>query len=112
LKKEAEFGPVVVINVAESRCDALVLEDQDSDRPRLIPLPTLSYAGIKEMQLSLRVYISNPTGRSTRHIRQDLEPTGMSTQSILSMLYTTTVYPILEVLSLTVSNTYPSMCIC
>ncbi|KAJ7180462.1 CHAT domain-containing protein [Mycena filopes] len=47
LRAAAEGGPVVMINVSEHRCDALILQEQGP--PNVVPLPDLTLDGLREL---------------------------------------------------------------
>ncbi|KAJ7460582.1 CHAT domain-containing protein [Mycena latifolia] len=47
LRSAAEEGPVILVNVSEYRCDALIL--QEAGAPTLVPLPDLSLDELREL---------------------------------------------------------------
>ena len=57
IRSAAKNGPIVIINVSELRCDALVVQ---ADQIEVVPLPNLSLTGIER-----RAIESNPAAPST-----------------------------------------------
>ncbi|KIM72304.1 hypothetical protein PILCRDRAFT_81996 [Piloderma croceum F 1598] len=107
LRSAARFGPVVVINVHKTRCDALIVM-VDLDKVIHVPLEGFSYNEAQKMQNSLNKSLSI-AGVRTRDIRgprmvsTKLDDLGF--EAILSGLWTCVVKPVLETLAYHISNT-------
>ena len=96
-------GPVVIINVHFSRCDALVLCQQGGVAH--IPLPRLSYDRAMELQGDM-LQRGHMLGNSTRASSNDTDPVRMTghvhareshgIHNILADLWTSVVLPIIE----------------
>ncbi|KAB5590921.1 Aromatic di-alanine and TPR containing protein [Ceratobasidium theobromae] len=99
LLRAAQTGPVVVINVHESRCDALILLP---DRNKLghVPLPDFSPAKAHQAHGQLRQSLHGLRERGFKiAVRKDVQGGGFS--SALNMLWTDVVQPILDYLQYT-----------
>ena len=90
LLKAAQFGPVVYINVHDSRCDALILKP-DRDDVIHVPLEGLSHDRALKFRDSLRASLPLPGP-------------GGGFVEILSTLWNTVAKPILDPLELHVSH--------
>jgi len=98
LKKAADSGPVVVINIHHTCYDALVLE-QGRNEVHHIPLENLCYEDVEKMQKFLRNDLAGGTHRACG-LACPVECSGLET--VLSDLYSKVVYPILQGLGLVV----------
>ncbi|KAB5590920.1 hypothetical protein CTheo_5646 [Ceratobasidium theobromae] len=99
LLRAAQTGPVVVINVHESRCDALILLP---DRNELghVPLPDFSPTKAHQAHGQLRQSLHGLRERGFKiAVRKDVQGGGFS--SALNMLWTDVVQPILDYLQYT-----------
>ena len=103
----AKAGPVAVINVHGSRCDAFVLVD-DLDEVVHIPLPAFSYAKAQELHLHLNQLLSTA---GVRVRDADIRAMKIATTSkrggfefILSNLWSSVVKPVLDGLAFAVSH--------
>jgi tetratricopeptide (TPR) repeat protein len=100
LSMAAAHGPVVIINVHISRCDAIILAS--SSRVRRVGLPNLSVARIKKMYAATCSFVEN--GARRRDMRNDLAERAMAFatgtrhgtfQKVLGSLWYFVVQPIL-----------------
>jgi len=100
----ANTGPVVVLNVHEHHCDALVLM-AGLDEVLHIPLEHLSYKKAWALHQSLNEVLSvaHVHARDTRAVRHVTTTTGLDFASILSYLWSCVVKPVMDGLALTVS---------
>jgi tetratricopeptide (TPR) repeat protein len=99
LSHAARLGPVVVINVHELRCDALVLH---SEHITHVPLNAFSFSLGQDLRRALNQELSRgakmrATAPASSYIEQNVFP------RILSSLWTTVVEPVLASLKYTVS---------
>jgi len=106
-------GPVVIINVHEDRCDAVVLVAGTDDPPH-IHLDQFSYKDAVRLLRVLRAHISAPGGRMVEE-SDELEPvtktraiapfimSGETMQDVLRKLWLGVVKPILKALNILVS---------
>jgi hypothetical protein len=71
LSEAAQSGPVVVINVHQSRCDALIVI-ADLKEVIHVPLNDFSYDQAQELQHSLNKLLSSSVSRQpeTRHVQR------------------------------------------
>ncbi len=90
LKKAADSGPVVVINIHHTCYDALVLE-QGRNEVHHIPLENLCYEDVEKMQKFLRNDLAGGTHRACG-LACPVECSGLET--VLSDLYSKVVYPL------------------
>jgi hypothetical protein len=104
LRRAADSGPVVVVNIHKHRCDALILMT-DLDEVMHIPLDRFSYERAQELHLALNQLLSNSgvLARDTRAMRRVTTVTGTGFPSILLDLWSYVVKPVLDGLALTVS---------
>jgi hypothetical protein len=100
----ASAGPVVVANIHEQRCDALVLM-AGLDEVMHIPLDRFSYETAQELHRSLNQLLlaGGVRARDTRAMRRGTTTTGAVMQSILSDIWLNVVKPVLDGLAYTVS---------
>jgi hypothetical protein len=88
LRQAAIAGPVVIINISESRCDALIVH---FDRPvQLVPLPDVTLSGMKTLAKDFLMG-SQLDDRNKFEIRH-LRPT-------LQTLWSTIICPVMDTLS-------------
>ncbi|KIJ35218.1 hypothetical protein M422DRAFT_84116, partial [Sphaerobolus stellatus SS14] len=108
-------GPVVVINVHASHCDALILHSYNCTQPLIhIPLPELSYERAHELVTQMKLILKTHNFRSDRKMvlaNEDVANKGEDTlQTILAHLWTWVVHPILlklqSIIPVNVSNDY------
>jgi hypothetical protein len=106
LRIAAKAGPVVVINVHESRCDAFVLIDSLVEVVH-IPLPAFSYAKAQELHLHLNQLLSTAGVRvrdtGIRAMRRATSGHG-GFEFVLSNLWSSVVKPVLDGLAFSVSH--------
>jgi hypothetical protein len=100
----AKAGPVVVINIHEFRCDALVLVD-GLDEVVHISLDDFSYEQAQRLHRSLSQLLltAGVRTRDTRAMRRITTTTGAGFPSVLSDLWSHIVKPVLDSLVFTVS---------
>jgi hypothetical protein len=108
LRHAAKFGPVVVINVHKSRCDALALVDGLNE---VLPISLdanfytesqqLCYA-FNQLLLGAGLHGQGSDIRKGRTVRTQLRGDGF--ESILSSLWSSVVKPVLDGLAFPVSN--------
>ena len=80
LRASAHSGPVVILNAAETRCDALVVI-ADLDRVIHIPLTNLTFKQSTHLQNTMKNFVREArAGRGARPVRDNWVPT-------LSILY-------------------------
>jgi tetratricopeptide (TPR) repeat protein len=104
LSKAARFGPVIMINVHKSRCDALILMS-DLDEAIHVPLDSFSYDQAQQLQRSLNRSLSASGVRSREMRRPRLVSTKYSScdfGEILSELWKCVVKPVLDALAFSV----------
>jgi tetratricopeptide (TPR) repeat protein len=97
----AMSGPVIVVNVQKTRCDALILRPYSSQISH-VPLPGLRVPMVKEMQLQLAGWVRGENA-IPRHYAPDVE-VDMEFSDILGGLWTHVVEPILSFLKVSHSN--------
>ncbi|KIM86572.1 hypothetical protein PILCRDRAFT_815805 [Piloderma croceum F 1598] len=106
LTKAARSGPVIVINVDKSRCDALIVM-ADLDEVIHVPLDGISYNQVQGMQYSLNILLSSAGVRirDTRQARMtSTMPDNFGFEGILSRLWTHIAKPVLDTLAFSVSD--------
>ncbi|CAE6476578.1 hypothetical protein ACGC1H_003978 [Rhizoctonia solani] len=98
LLKAAHDGPVIAINVHETRCDALVLANQGTHLD-CVPLPKLSFQKALDAQRQLMRYLSLSGARSRTEGR-GVTIKGLSAKDelkqVVEFLWADVVQPILE----------------
>jgi tetratricopeptide (TPR) repeat protein len=102
LREAARYGPVVVINIHEVRCDALVIM-ADLDEVVHIPLHSFSHRRAENLQRSLAAILSVPGLRAryldrymtSVHLGGDRNPND-TLRGILSQLWVHIVKPVLD----------------
>lgn len=105
LQQAAQSGPVVVINVNNSRCDALIVM-KDLDEVIHVPLNNFSRERALNLHESLYQLLSKAgvRVRDTRHMqRASTTSDDCEFGEILSSLWTYVVKPVLDVLAFPVS---------
>jgi CHAT domain-containing protein len=87
LRPAGEEGPVVIVNVSEFGCSALIVHDQDEDEPQVVALPDLTYADA-QTRASQYVTALSSEGESREQVVNDtLEWLGQSiTSPVLAAL--------------------------
>lgn len=123
LAKACASGPVVVISVHQSRCDALVLHG--SGNVAHVPLPDFSFRHAKVLQTWFWDYLRRSCllSRWRGDLRDELEAEergGRVTakeapdllRELLAKLWTEVVNPIMDVVSTLVPVSYSCRCIC
>ena len=107
LRLAAKSGPVAVVNVDESRCDALVLVD-GLDEVVHIPLHDFSYAKARQLHLHLNQLLRTAGVRirdiDIRAMKLAITPECEGFESILSNLWSSVVKPVLDSLAFSVSH--------
>ena len=106
LRVAAKAGPVAVVNVHESRCDAFVLVD-GLDEVVHIPLPAFSYVKAQELHLHLNQLLSTAGVRvrdtDVRAMKRATPSKRGGFEFVLSNLWSSVVKPVLDGLAFTVS---------
>jgi hypothetical protein len=118
LRASAHSGPVVILNAATSRCDALIIL-ADVDYVIHVPLPTFTFQRSAGLQNMLEKLL-----RDARVIRSDdregksATRGGVSWEPLLSILWNGVVKPVLDALAFSVRHAMslefisdPSICI-
>ena len=108
LLKAAQFGPVVYINVHESRCDALILKPGRNDVIH-VPLERLSHDRALKLRDSLHASLlaGNVRMRDARASSAVVLPgAGGGFVEILSSLWNTIAKPVLDSLAFQVSHSF------
>ncbi|KAJ7845301.1 CHAT domain-containing protein [Mycena leptocephala] len=102
LAPAAQSGPVVVVNVSQFRCDALVLIPGVTDEVIHIPLGDFTLENVENLAESLGVLL-NQKGRSDRlhGVREGYVPPDERLSRILSELWVRVVKPVLDGLAMT-----------
>ncbi|KAB5592543.1 aromatic di-alanine and TPR containing protein [Ceratobasidium theobromae] len=94
-------GPVIVINVHDSRCDALIMLPGDSDIKH-VPLPDLTAEKVADARAQLQGTLEQHGLRdrsgSRRPDRSAMKPRGDSFKEVLMILWSSVVKPILDFL--------------
>jgi hypothetical protein len=104
LSKAAQGGPVVILNISDDRCDALVLSPGAPDVIHII-LPEFTPEDAENLSQSLHALVHH-RGRNERLMGQregNLDPEEVF-GLILSELWTKLVKPVLNALNITVSH--------
>ena len=104
LRASAHSGPVVILNAAESRCDALIVL-ADVDHVIHVPLPTFTFqrsAGLQKLLEKLlgHARVVQCDDREGKSVPRG----GVSWESILSTLWNGVVKPVLDALAFTVRD--------
>ncbi|KAF8551385.1 hypothetical protein OG21DRAFT_1467420 [Imleria badia] len=105
LRASAHSGPVVILNTAESRCDALIVL-ADLDHVFHVPLPTFTFQRSAGLQNMLEKLLGNT--RATRSDDRKGDPAtlrGVSWESLLFSLWNGVVKPVLDALAISVRHT-------
>lgn len=98
LRRHAEQGPVVIVNISERRCDALILR-ADAEQPvQTVPLTGLTQADViaRLLRLTRAVFAApnDPSLLARRDAQRDLD-------AILRWLWDRVTSPVLDALGLT-----------
>ncbi|KAF8553250.1 TPR-like protein [Imleria badia] len=99
LRASAHSGPVVILNAAESRCDALIIL-ADVDHAIHVPLPNFTFQRSTGLQNMLERLLGH--ARVIRYDEREGEPAilrSVSWESLLSTLWNDVVKPVLDVLA-------------
>ncbi|KAG8737880.1 hypothetical protein FRC10_007566 [Ceratobasidium sp. 414] len=99
LIRAAKTGAVVVINVHRSRCDALILAP-DADGIIHLPLPNLSHIKATQARIQLAEALHS-SGIRARGFKVNRPSAEASVESVLSLLWSTVVEPVLDRLGYT-----------
>ena len=104
LRTSAHAGPVVILNAAESRCDALIVL-ADVDHVIHVPLPTFTY----QRSAVLQKMLENLLGHARVTPSDDREGKSatrdcVSWESLLSNLWHNVVKPVLDALAISVRH--------
>lgn len=102
LMPAARRGPVVVVNVHISRCDALILRPGSDDIAH-VPLPSLSHDGVGQLH-SLMLTTLKANGIRERSMSGLKGQPGDHFEQILTALWNNLVNPVLDFLGYTVSE--------
>lgn len=105
LLKAASAGAVVIVNVDESQCDALIVVPGQK-RVIHVPLKEMSFSRAQELQRNLYRLLSDAgvRMRDTRGPHKVPTTTGPSSwNDILSTLWKNLVHPVLDALAISVS---------
>ncbi|PVF91748.1 hypothetical protein CPB86DRAFT_770310 [Serendipita vermifera] len=99
LKAAARNGPIVILNIADIRCDALALLPAREDVVH-IPLPSLSAAGVARLRDGLKdqLFSSGIRMRGARAARKVQDEVDDNCERVLAELWTDLVKPILDAL--------------
>ena len=107
LRAAAHAGPVVLLNAAESRCDALIVL-ADVDRVIHVPLPTFTFQRSTGLQTMLGKLLGHArTIRSDDRDGKSAALRGVSWESLLSTLWHGVVKPVLDALAFSVRRVIP-----
>ncbi|KUL21386.1 CHAT domain-containing protein [Streptomyces regalis] len=93
LRQCASRGPVVVVNVSERRCDALILRADAGDPVHAIPLPMLTQADMYQQLLRL---LKAETGAADAHSLHARRQCQRDLHDILGWLWDCVAAPVLE----------------
>ncbi|KIK63947.1 hypothetical protein GYMLUDRAFT_40156 [Collybiopsis luxurians FD-317 M1] len=96
LVKVARSGPVAVINIHSTRCDALIVQE-DTSSVKHIALPSLSRQKLVSLWESFRSVLESSGARAIRVS----QPEGKNVGTVLSVLWSQVVEPILDNLGYT-----------
>ncbi|KAF8153825.1 CHAT domain-containing protein [Crassisporium funariophilum] len=99
-------GPVIVINIHKSRCDALALL-ADSDTPLHIPLENITYEQADKLRNQLRRYLSSHGVRLPSRKPAASSKDESAIHEVLCELWTRVVKPILDSLGFTTPTSDP-----
>jgi hypothetical protein len=98
LRQAARLGPIVIINIHERRCDALILESGKDD-VGLVSLEKLGYERVKQMQHLLHDTLHSldliTRNDLNRHLGSQLGTESSGLQGALSFLFEAIVQPVL-----------------
>jgi hypothetical protein len=105
LCKASNAGPVVVFNIHQSRCDALVIMEGLDDAIH-VPLSRFSYAQAENLQKNFAALLSKSGARS-REARggKPYRPSKSSFCDAMKDIWSTAIEPVFEALAITVSIT-------
>ncbi|KAJ6563049.1 TPR-like protein [Mycena vulgaris] len=110
LSPAAQKGPVVILNVASTCCDALVLLPDPGDGVKHIPLPNLTPKSGEDLTESLRNLVPSAARSERLFGKQEAIPGRKENfAKILSELWVQLVKPILDALGIMTTNTNGSL---
>ena len=107
LRASAHSGPVVILNAAESRCDALIVL-ADADHVIHVPLPNFTFRQAVDLRNMMVTLLGH--ARASRHDVREGRPSCPDTrrsdswECLLSSLWKGVVKPVLDALAFTVRD--------
>ena len=101
LRASAHSGPVVILNAAESRCDALIVL-ADVDHVIHVPLPNFTFQRSKVLQTMLEKLLGH--ARVIRCDDREGKSVTRGCESLLSTLWNGAVKPVLDALAFSVCH--------
>ena len=110
LRTSALSGPVVILNAAESRCDALVVL-ADLNRVIHVPLPNFTRERSTRLQNVLKSLLGDARAipcEDSERVGKRATRAGVSWESLLSTLWGGVVQPVLHALALSVRDVMTS----
>ncbi|KAF8553245.1 hypothetical protein OG21DRAFT_1464427 [Imleria badia] len=102
LRASAHSGPVVILNAAQSRCDALIVL-AEMDHVIHVPLPTFTFQRSAGLQNMLETLLGHARSGDRKGDPAPLR--GVSWESLLSTLWNGIVKPVLDALAFSVRHT-------
>ncbi|KAG6371198.1 hypothetical protein JVT61DRAFT_9821 [Boletus reticuloceps] len=99
LRGSAHSGPIVILNAAESRCDALILLDS-VDHALHVPLPNFTFNQSTHLQNILKSFIRRARVMRYDRVGKVEKLDGVTWESILSPLWNCVVKPVLDALAI------------
>ena len=97
----AQSGPVVVINVEHTRCDALILRPRGTHVAH-VPLPKITYGKLTELQQQMHRALQCHGVRERYFVKPEAQ-VAVSFKGVLVSLWHNIVHPVLSSLGYTVS---------
>ncbi|KAF8553218.1 hypothetical protein OG21DRAFT_1274070 [Imleria badia] len=104
LRASAHSGPIVILNAAESHCDALVIL-ADLDHVIHVPLPTFAFQRSTGLQNMLEKLLGHARSIHSDDSDRKGDPAtlrGVSWESLLSTLWSSVVKPVLDALAFSI----------
>ncbi|KAF8548856.1 hypothetical protein OG21DRAFT_667971 [Imleria badia] len=101
LRASAHSGPLVLLNAAETRCDALIIL-ADVDHVIHVPLLKFPFTRSAGLQKMLDKLLGNARGSRSDDRKGDPSTRGVSWESLLSTLWNDVVKPILHALAFSI----------
>ncbi|KAF8436613.1 CHAT domain-containing protein [Boletus edulis BED1] len=99
LRCSAHSGPIVILNAAESRCDALILIE-NVDHVLHVPLPNFTLKRSTHLQNILKSFIRRARVMRYDRVGKVEKLDGVTWESILSPLWKCVVKPVLDALAI------------